>query len=241
MDIGVDRDINGGVTTLALTGELDGPRNRLLSTLMKYVADCPTALIIDLSELRPGSDGAIAAFATASQKAMHEHGVPVMLVAAAPEVDRQLAAFRTFVQVYPSHAYAVRALAAWVPRWWREKLLPVPGSVAAARGLVGDACRSWGLVHLRGTAQLVVSELANNAITHTGEEFQVTVAYGRFLRIGVRDHSSTLPRAASNPMFDPVDPRADRGIGLHVVAAYAAHWGSYPVPGGKVVWALLRP
>jgi anti-sigma regulatory factor (Ser/Thr protein kinase) len=83
-------------------------------------------------------------------------------------------------------------------------------------------------------AQLVVSELATNAVIHAGSPFSVSISRdGASIRVSVRDWSATPP-VVRHP--EPTDPR---GRGLRLVGALARHWGVEPCPDGKTVWAEL--
>jgi hypothetical protein len=133
------------------------------------------------------------------------------------------------------------AVRAHVPRWIRRRLTPDPPSAALARSLVGDACVSWGVPHLRDPARLVASELANNAIVHAGTEFQVITAYtGQYLRITVKDGSRVVPQVTGGPPATGVIMAPGSGRGLRMITAASTHWGVTMTPGGKIVWTLMR-
>jgi anti-sigma regulatory factor (Ser/Thr protein kinase) len=107
----------------------------------------------------------------------------------------------------------------------------------AARRLVGDAVRQWG--HDRGfagDAELVLSELATNAVVHARSEFSVVVRRdGAGVHIAVRDASPVAP--------EPRDagPMSSSGRGLRLVAELCEDWGVDLASSGKTVWASLRP
>jgi anti-sigma regulatory factor (Ser/Thr protein kinase) len=83
-------------------------------------------------------------------------------------------------------------------------------------------------------AQLVVSELATNAVIHAGTPFSVTVALnGSAIRISVRDWNGTPPILRSPR------PASRSGRGLLLVDAIAHDWGVEDDPEGKIVWADL--
>ncbi|MBV9366256.1 MAG: MEDS domain-containing protein [Solirubrobacterales bacterium] len=82
--------------------------------------------------------------------------------------------------------------------------------------------------------QLVVSELATNAVIHAGSAFSVSVRCADdAIRIAVQDWSSTWPQLRGG------SPAARSGRGLHLVGAVAREWGVEPAPDGKTVWAEL--
>lgn len=83
-------------------------------------------------------------------------------------------------------------------------------------------------------AQLVVSELATNAVIHAGTPFSVGVRYdGSTVRISVQDWSS------SQPIMRESNPRALSGRGLRLIAMVSRAWGIDYGPDGKTVWAEL--
>ena len=240
MWIGIERDLDSGVTTILLQGELTWSTViAVRSALAKCVAECPVALIVDVSGLHRARSPLLSVFATAARHAAQDQGIPVLLCSPGPGIAGPLAASRAFATVYTSHADAVAAARGAAPRWVRERMASTPASVGLARILVGDACRSWDLDHLTDSARAVVSELAGNAVRHVGGDFDVTAAHpGVYLRIAVQDHSTVLPWSLA--ASDPHAPSAGRGSGLRTVQKIATHWGTTPVADGKIVWAALR-
>jgi hypothetical protein len=88
---------------------------------------------------------------------------------------------------------------------------------------------------------LVASELAANAIRHAATAFELTAGYtGRYLRIAVRDGSPAMPRTADLPPPAGDVPPPVSGRGLRLVGATSRYWGTTRIPGGKIVWALLK-
>jgi hypothetical protein len=95
-------------------------------------------------------------------------------------------------------------------------------------------------------AELVVGELAANAVTHgrvPGRDFLLTMALllppqgdSGVLRITVADsRGERLPTAVPTPC-----PDGEHGRGLILVSALALRWGVVPrFPSGKTVWAEL--
>jgi anti-sigma regulatory factor (Ser/Thr protein kinase) len=110
------------------------------------------------------------------------------------------------------------------------------GGPAAARRLVAEALREWG--HhgvLLDDAQLVLSELATNAVIHAGTPFSVMVrSQDSGLRLSVRDSSPTRPTVRE------LEPMSISGRGLRLVKAVADDWGAELTTDGKTVWAELR-
>jgi anti-sigma regulatory factor (Ser/Thr protein kinase) len=83
-------------------------------------------------------------------------------------------------------------------------------------------------------AQLVISELATNAVIHAGTPFSVGVRCdGSTVRISVQDWSST------QPIVRETNARALSGRGLRLIAMVSRAWGIDYGPDGKTVWAEL--
>jgi len=114
----------------------------------------------------------------------------------------------------------------------RQFFEPAPSSVARARlfarGLHDDLPEA-----VRARLELVVSELATNAVVHTDSRFEVAVLAGPPIRVEVTDAS------VEPPVLEPATVDFTSGRGLRLVAACADDWGYDLVPGGKVVWAEL--
>lgn len=237
-----ERDFDTGVTTVRLTGDLTLPGLSAIRTAIgKAAGECPTAVIVDLSKFHHTVAAQLSVFATATYEAQSTWGVPVLLCEADQRVTRDLTNFRNFVARYEHRSQAELAVRAYVPRWVKKHFPPVEASAAATRTMVGEACLTWGLMHLRDNARLVASELAANAITHAGTEFDVIAGYtGRFLRIAVRDGSTALPRFPEGTPPKGTAKTPGSGRGLRMVAATGTHWGVTRANGSKTVWVIMQ-
>ncbi|MFF0379732.1 ATP-binding protein [Actinoplanes missouriensis] len=243
MKTSVERSLDTGITTVRVAGELNQTSSPAMrSVIGKAVAECPTAVIVDLGELSHDGAGRLSVFPTLSHNALNTWGVPLLLCVGDPALRRDFAAYRTFVALYEHQSEAQVVARAYVPRWVRRWFPPVAASVGGARVMLGEACAGWDLDHLRDPAQLIASELATNAITHAGTAFDVFTAYTeRYLRISVQDGDLRLPRIADRPPPTSTIMLPGTGRGLRIVAAMATHWGATTTTGGgKIVWALIR-
>lgn len=105
-----------------------------------------------------------------------------------------------------------------------------------ARQFVLGALRQWG--HdggLLADAELLLSELATNAVVHARSPFLVVLrSEDSAVHVSVHDASRAVP------VRRDVGPWAASGRGLNLVAALAAGWGVEPTAAGKTVWARLR-
>jgi Histidine kinase-like ATPase domain len=111
-----------------------------------------------------------------------------------------------------------------------------PDAPLAARRFVACllACRPFAGRVSGDDVQLVVSELATNAVIHAGTPFSVSVSSdGSVMRIAVSDWSAIRPVMRDGSLATL------SGRGLRPVAAVSSAWGVDPGPDGKTVWAEL--
>jgi len=110
---------------------------------------------------------------------------------------------------------------------------PVAASVAQARHLVG-ALRAGLRPDVFDRVELIVSEMASNAVRHAKTVFDVSVTVDSVVRVEVHD-ASRQPPQQRHPL--PVEAT---GRGLMIVAAFAGRWGWEQTPAGKLVWAEVE-
>lgn len=113
----------------------------------------------------------------------------------------------------------------------RRKFPPTSPSVRAARAYTVAALRRE--THdpaLISDIELIVSELAANAVTHAGTIFEVAVHTDGLVRIDVSDQSPQLPEPR------PASPTAPSGRGLHLLDAICDRWGVEVHDDYKCVW-----
>ncbi len=87
--------------------------------------------------------------------------------------------------------------------------------------------------------QLVLSELATNAVRHgrvPGRYFEVCIAYDAEKLVGLEVSD---PRDGF-PVITAAEPDDESGRGLAIVDAFAEAWGVRERVVGKTVWARLR-
>jgi hypothetical protein len=107
-----------------------------------------------------------------------------------------------------------------------------PASVSDARRFTLEAVGGVS-PQLADAVAVMVSELAANAVRHTGSHFTLNIERSEALiRVAVTDAGSGSP-IMRNP--EPIEPT---GRGLQIVQALAADWGVVPAPNppGKTVW-----
>jgi anti-sigma regulatory factor (Ser/Thr protein kinase) len=120
---------------------------------------------------------------------------------------------------------------------WELPFLAEAEEVAALRRLIRTHLTLWGLPHLIETAQLCVSELVANVITHVGVGTPTTLVVsmnGTDLRIEVRD-----PDGRTLPALLAAGPDVEAGRGMSLIDAVADRWGVSPTASGKTTWCEI--
>lgn len=124
-----------------------------------------------------------------------------------------------------------------------QRLSSTPRGARLARRLTATALATWGYPHdgdLSHTAQLIVAELAANAVTHgrvPGRDFE--------LRLALLPAKDTLRIEVSDARGDRalrfLDGRLEdeNGRGLVIVQVLATLWGVSERDVGKTVWVEL--
>ncbi|MFC8368481.1 ATP-binding protein [Streptomyces sp. NPDC057239] len=120
---------------------------------------------------------------------------------------------------------------------WGIPFLAEPKEVSVLRSLVRTRLNDWGLQELSDSAQLCVSELVSNVITHVGcgTPASLTVSLrGTRLRIELRD-----PDARALPTLVEASDDAEGGRGMVLVDALTERWGVELHDDSKVTWCEL--
>jgi hypothetical protein len=95
----------------------------------------------------------------------------------------------------------------------------------------------WGLDELIDAAQLCVSELVSNVITHVGPGTPTTLAVcmkGTRLRIEVHD-----PDTRALPTLVNEDVNSETGRGMELITSMTDRWGVQLLADQKVTWCEL--
>ncbi|MET8947648.1 ATP-binding protein [Streptomyces sp. NPDC004542] len=120
---------------------------------------------------------------------------------------------------------------------WDLPFLADPCEVSALRRLLRLQLGVWELRELIDPAQLCVSELVSNVVTHVGPETPTTLAVsmkGVYLRLEVHD-----PDTRALPTLVQAGQDAEAGRGMALVDATADRWGVELRADRKVTWCEL--
>ncbi|MGZ3099382.1 ATP-binding protein [Streptomyces sp. H72] len=120
---------------------------------------------------------------------------------------------------------------------WVVDFAALEEEVATLRRNVGAYLGAWGVPDLVDEAQLCVSELVANVITHVGVGTPTTLVVqlsGTSLRIEVHD-----PDTRALPTLVAADSESERGRGMALVGAVTNRWGVQLGADRKVTWCEL--
>lgn len=120
---------------------------------------------------------------------------------------------------------------------WAVEFAALKEEVAVLRRDVRAYLGAWGLQDLVDEAQLCVSELVANVITHVGAGTPTTLAVqlnGPSLRIEVHD-----PDTRALPTLVAADFESEGGRGMALVGAVTDRWGVQLGADRKVTWCEL--
>ncbi|WP_343953641.1 ATP-binding protein [Nonomuraea longicatena] len=113
----------------------------------------------------------------------------------------------------------------------------------SARSFTLGTLSGWGLCELAENMELVVSELATNALRHglrLGEPGCQRPVHMSLVRRGHLVTCAFTDPGASVPVLRYPGPLDAGGLGLHIVDSLSRRWGwSALAPHGKIVWAVL--
>lgn len=179
-------------------------------------------------------------------------GLCGVTMAAAPEASRRATLSEPVEPVTASGLWLAGQLAIGDPvsNVVRHGVCPLADAAQAARRVAVATLRSWDLVQLSDTVELVVSELVTNALRHGLADRGASSRGHVDVRCPVElimtcelPHVTCVVTDPSDNVPVRRDPEelADSGRGLHVVSSCSHSWGwSRFAGGGKAVWALFH-
>ncbi len=226
------------LVVLRVAGELNlGSGPRLRAAVLKCLADQPTAVLVDATELTVTDDIHLTVFAAVARHAAAWPSIPI-LVYAPPQIAASLSRLGIDRHVTLCASLSegrVRAARRSLPASVRDRYQPTVGTIRAARHLVSHACQGWGLHQLTPVAELVATELVGNAVRHAGTPIELVITRTRWhLHLAVRDYATQRAR-----LVGPNGEDEPGGRGLLIVEALTTSWGCTPTRDGKVTWATL--
>jgi anti-sigma regulatory factor (Ser/Thr protein kinase) len=232
-------DLSTDVTVVGLVGVLDmSTAPKVRQALSKSVAECPSAVIVDMRTVQVAAPLALTVLPSASRQPPQLPDVPLLLCIGPRTLQGGVA--RTAVgrlPIFDSIDGAMTYVKEVAESMYRVNLPlpPTAESPGRARDCVNAVCSEWGIEHIAKEARLVVSELVTNAVSHGGSGIAIELMLrGPFLHVRVRDDSSAEPRLRHGK------DTTLGGRGLRLVDLYSSGWGFLRGACGKVVWATLR-
>jgi hypothetical protein len=223
-----------GVTVAHPVGVLDaGTYPEFRDTLLRYAAEQPDALIVDVDHLDMPAAHALTVFSLVSFRVADWPGVPVLVVARDELRRSVLAAWR--VGVYASLVTALTAVVRPPARPRAEiELAASPLSTRRARYFVRMNCYRWNLACVATDAMTVVTAFVENTLLHTDS--------GALLRMELRHGTLAIAVSDDDPAPAVLRERSAGGVppsGLLLVSGVTRTWGCTPAMTGKAVWAVL--
>lgn len=236
--IHLEPEARSGITVVTVSGTLTPvTAPRLRDGVLKFATDAPECVIADIRGLTIEHQRLLSVFSVIAARIGEWPGVAFALVTDRPE---QVAGLRArsigdFVAVHPDVVSAVRGRDQAPRKRAVREFAPSVFASTLARRFAGETCGRWAVPEFAGDAQLIVTELVENTVSHTLSPARVRLELrcGLF-RVAVSDddpHPAVLHERLG--LTEP-------GLGLQVVAQTARTWGcSRSALGGKVVWAVL--
>jgi anti-anti-sigma factor len=210
----------------------------LRAAVHECLADQPDAVVVDLTEVTTERDAGLGFLAAMARAAVAYAGVSILLCTPSSrlrETFAQLGVAR-HLPVCASLTEAMELAHKSSPaRRARRRLPSGPAAGQAARDLLTECCREWGIEGVVDRMATILTELVANAVLHAGPELVLGVAVsGSHLYVAVHDRSPSPPHLGGG------DESVGGGSGLLVVDALAEAWGFAPTADGKVVWASVE-
>lgn len=236
LDISVTSQ-DAGIIVVTMLGVLSlAAVPRIRATLLKSLAEQPTAVVVDLDLVAIQHVAALNVFAVAARQASVWSGTQVILVAGAAMDSRLKPRLRTlarFVRICPTMKLAMVAAQRRPIRSLSVRTLAGhPAAAAAARRHVREVCERWECADLAEDAALVADELVSHVIVSSGADSILKLE----LRRGLLTVSVTAGQPSSSGPLPSLGEPADQ-----IVSTLAAAWGSTTVQNGATVtWAVLR-
>jgi anti-anti-sigma regulatory factor len=167
-------------------------RHRLRSTVLKCLADCPTAVVVDLSDCELADRLAAAVFVAVRREAAAGPAINVLLCGATGAMAERIEALDPGQSAGQTRQEAIGAIdrGLAVTTWRRERFAVAPEATSLAGCLVADACVDWNLPDLVHPARAVMFDLVHDAYVCSPTELRVIVSQRPGgLVLSVRSHT----------------------------------------------------
>lgn len=228
-------------TVIRLFGQLNARTYRQVrDAVVKVAIDESRALIVDVNDLEVRDSECWAVFTSARWDVQQWPEVPIALVASDPAVRRRLTdlSVARYVPVYETLAAASAAIGGGnycYRHRARQRFGPDSSSVNSALIFTHEHLVAWSMRDKIAVASTVVTVLAENALIHTKNGFDVRLeSTTEEVVIAISDSSHALAVRRERPP-------GSCPAGLDIVSALCSRWGSTPTSTGKTVWARIGP
>ncbi|MBB5960192.1 hypothetical protein FHS29_006815 [Saccharothrix tamanrassetensis] len=186
--------------------------------LLKTVLAQPTAVVVDMSELRVERDIAVSVFQAVWAQVAEWPGVPILLAGSRRPADWSLPSFATVRD-------ALASVGAPPERWVVRAPLPLRGSAEFARLVAEETCRVWGLDRIAAAA----ADIADALVGLAARGIRPTAVFERW--------RGRLVVGASEEAVVPCTP-----LELRCAATGANRCGwSTTWSDGTLMWAVIVP
>lgn len=208
------------------------------SALLNCLAHQPASLLIDVGQLRELDGAGAQMLVDVGRRNAQWPAATLIVYPVTTPLSEQLrrAGVGRYATLCASELEALaRAESEPAPLRADHQLAPGAEAPARARAAVARTCRRWGMPHAVSTAQVVASELVNNARRSGSGPLDLTITYrADKLIISVHDDDPRPPR-----QWAPLRDADEAGRGLLLLDAFATTWGTLPTATGKTVWATV--
>lgn len=229
----------GPAQLLSVSGTLNAATYRTLrDAVIKAALDQPTAVMVDIDDMRVPAESALSVFTSARWHVSRWPNVPVALITTSEATRAALRrnGIPRYVPVFSTVEEILMRLGGrdLGPMRLRARLdLPAEAdSLNRARRHVTDCLVDWHKDEYVGVASVVTTVLVDNALSYTDSPIAVRLECNDVVVIAVDDCSSVQAVRSET---------GERVPGLEMLAAMTRAWGNLPSPTGKTVWAELGP
>jgi anti-anti-sigma regulatory factor len=239
MSLFVEHD-PAGLAIVRVEAELTADdRSDLRKTIYKLLAQCPAAIIVDLSAVSQVPPLIQMTLLALVVEASREPATPMLLCAPNSDVARSLSLNGPSMQVLPSVTEARRALATtpFMIEWFQRPLGRSQQAPSVAANHLASACVEWKVPELEAPAKAVAFDLVTMARGPYELHMTVSLRLRQVLLINVRNYVMA-DRSAREHVRMRLSPAARDQVlrggaiscGQLVTSAGVAWWASLVVP-----------